>query len=314
MSVICQAEPVEPVSDHRQEHGDFILQTRRKCSSPGDSSSILFNYSVFYPADGTDSTTVRRRLRFVCQVPHTEFTPLGQLWTHFKGTTLVHPLHWWMFRAQKWQKIGLQPFLCLRSSHLAINQCEVCSGQCEKLLQAGAGVHPLWQPLLPNIEAQYGIWDWCKQTFNRTKPPAKPLQHLLWGIRLWISPIPPGNSLHCKPFITANTSRIFTLSPLILWVTESWECWNRLFLSFAHQTVSVLPVQGINRIVLSREVQSGIQGLFPGVLVGRALIPSAHIFCHSMMWIPWNSLRKMLRAFLSLPLAGKSQGWQIEQG
>lgn len=98
-------------------------------------------------------------------------------------------------------------------------------------------------------------------------PTAKPLQRLLGGIRLWIGPIPPGNPLLCEPFITANTSRIIAVPPLILWVTECWKCWNRLFLSFAYQQpqiVSVLPVQGVNRIVLGSKLQSGIHGLFQG--------------------------------------------------
>lgn len=47
--IIRQAESVGPVSDYGQEHSDFILETHSKCSCSGDSSSILLNYSVFYP-------------------------------------------------------------------------------------------------------------------------------------------------------------------------------------------------------------------------------------------------------------------------
>lgn len=81
-------------------------------------------------------------------------------------------------------RTSLQPFLCLKSFYLAINQFNVCSGQCEELLKKRSQQFPLWHSLFPNIsavDARCGIPPEidANRPLIGQKPTAKPLQHLL---------------------------------------------------------------------------------------------------------------------------------------
>lgn len=80
-------------------------------------------------------------------------------------------------------------------------------------------------------------------------------------------------------------------------MTESWKCWNGLFLSFAYQQpqiASLLPVQGINLAVLNSKLQSGIHRLHPGVFVERAPTPSAVLHLPRFTALAGTSLFAML--------------------